>query len=201
MQNSDDFWTEHSRLFDGTFRYFDRSLQQKIPVWGKLHVSEERYDATHELVQLSVPGGTRVYVMLHPYVLQPKLIMTVGLYKKPKQLADTDPVIGKTLGTRQEGLQEIEIGSGQAWYYPEDRTLVLWECFLNSFVRDSALLQDTNMTALWYSFEAWLRQRFPDTRTIATPFSDPLFQTQEYQAFLRTLGFSPIEKAVFGKAL
>ena len=138
MKHTDDFWTEHTRLFDGTFAYFDRSGQQKTPVWGKYHVSEENYfDATHELVPLTAAQGKRVYVMLHPYVLQPKLIMTVGLYKKPKPYADQDSAIGKTLGTRQEGMQETQIGSAQAWYYPADRTLILWECFLNAFVRDS----------------------------------------------------------------
>lgn len=139
--------------------------------------------------------------MLELYVLWPKLVMTVGLYKKPKIRADTDPVIGEPLGTRQEGVQEIRIGSGQAWYYPADRALVLWECFLDSFVREKKLRQDTHMAALWRSFEDWLRRRFPETRTIATPFSDPLFSTEEYQAFLRSLGFSPIGKAVFGKTL
>ena len=57
------------------------------------------------------------------------------------------------------------------------------------------------MTALWQSFEDWLRRRFPDIRTIATPFSDPLFETAEYQTFLGRLGFAPLSEAAFGKQL
>lgn len=96
MRNTDDFWTEHTRLFDGTFAYFDRSGTRKIPVWGKLHVSAERYfDASQEIVPITKRQGERVYVMLHPYVLQPKLTMTVGLYKHPKQYADQDSAISR----------------------------------------------------------------------------------------------------------
>lgn len=49
------------------------------------------------LVLLSTQQGSRTYVMLNAYVLWPKprqtwpkLVMIVGLYKKPKQLADTE---------------------------------------------------------------------------------------------------------------
>lgn len=98
-------------------------------------------------------------------------------------------------------MQESQIGSAQAWYYPADRTLILWECYLHSFVRDSALLADRNMTALWQSSEDWLRRRFPDTRTIVTPFSDPLFDAAEYQEFLGWLRFAPTATGAFGKQL
>ena len=102
MKQIDDFWTEHTRLLDGTFPYFDRSGTRKTPVWGKLHVSTERFfDASQEIVPNRERQGERVYVMLHPYVLQPKLTMTIGLYKKPKQYADQDSAIGENLGTKE----------------------------------------------------------------------------------------------------
>lgn len=36
---------------------------------------------------------------------------------------------------------------------------------------------------------------------IVTPWSDPAFETKEYQAFLRLLGYEPVEKAAYGKLL
>ena len=44
---------------------------------------------------------------------------------------------------------------GKAWYYPEDRVLVLWECFLESFVRDRALRKDEHMTLKGNAVQPW----------------------------------------------
>jgi hypothetical protein len=59
-----------------------------------------------------------------------------------------------------------------------------------------------NMQQLWKSFEHWLIQQFPQASTLATPFNDPIAESiDEYQAFLKTLGYSPIAQAAFGKNL
>src|SRR5512135_1079514 len=111
--------------------------------------------------------------------LQPVLTFTIGLYQKPKHYADQDEAIGETIGgAKQEGVQERQIGNAQAWYYPDEKTLILWECFLAEFVRDTPLLNDPNMKQLWTGFEEWLLKQFPQAVTIATLFSDPLFPTQ-----------------------
>jgi hypothetical protein len=55
------------------------------------------------------------------------------------------------------------------------------------------------MRELWMKFEDWLLQQFPRTVAIATPFSDPLFPTKDYQKFLRSLGYVPGVKAAFTK--
>jgi hypothetical protein len=42
--------------------------------------------------------------------------------------------------------------------------------------------------------------QFPQASTLATPFHDPIADSiDEYQAFLKTLVYSPIAKAAFGK--
>jgi hypothetical protein len=42
--------------------------------------------------------------------------------------------------------------------------------------------------------------KFPQASTLATPFNDPIAESdEEYQAFLKTLGYSPLSKAAFGK--
>ena len=87
---------------------------------------------------------------------------------------------------------EEQLGSGQAWYYQEDRLLVVWECFFWDFVRDEQLGQDRNMRSLWTSVEQWLVRQFPQTCQIVTPWSDPAFETPKYQQFLRDLDYRKV---------
>jgi hypothetical protein len=43
-------------------------------------------------------------------------------------------------------------------------------------------------------------RKFPKATTLATPFNDPIANSiEEYQAFLKTLGYSPFAEAAFGK--
>jgi len=80
--------------------------------------------------------------------------------------------------------------------------IVLWECFLERSFRGSTPLgEDTNMRQLWQQTEQQLHAKFPQAERVVTPFSDPLFETKEYQAFLRSLGFEPVAQAAFGKLL
>jgi hypothetical protein len=58
------------------------------------------------------------------------------------------------------------------------------------------------MQQLWKGFERWLIKQFPKATTLATPFNDPIVQSiDEYQAFLKTLDYSPITQAAFGKKI
>ena len=140
---------------------------------------------------------------MHSYVLEPKLTLNVGLYSKPKQYADQEDVIGKTICAPQhEGFREAQLGNAQAWYYHEDKTIVLWECYFDSRFHRHPLPKDANMQSLWKSFEHWLIKQFPNAKTLATPFNGPIAEfIEEYQAFLRKLGYSPIAQAAFGKKI
>ena len=56
------------------------------------------------------------------------------------------------------------------------------------------------MQKLWKGFEHWLISQFPQTKTLATPFNDPIAESiDEYQAFLKLLGYSPLADTAFGK--
>jgi hypothetical protein len=186
-EQQEGFWKHRQELFAGTFRYF---RNQPKTVYGRFHVSEESYFDRHdEIIPLSQASGTRTYVMFHPFVLVPNMTFTVGLYPKPKQYADMEPSIGEVLSSELKDWREEQLGSGQAWYYPTDRILVLWECLLYDFFRVEQLGRDENMCALWRSVEQWLLRQLPDTQQIVTPWSDPAFETPAYQAFLRGLGY------------
>ncbi len=106
---------------------------------------------------------------MKPYVLEPQMFMTVGLYPKPKHYADQDEAIGEVLKTEQKGMRQHEIGNAQAWYYPAEKMIVLWECFLESHVRPHPLNEDENQRQLWQAFEKWLMKQFPEAIRIATP--------------------------------
>jgi hypothetical protein len=77
----DDFWTERLPFFTTQFPTYYQKPQQ---VHGRFHISNERYfDGSHEIIPLTARHGQRSYVMMHPYVLEPKLTFIVGLYAKP----------------------------------------------------------------------------------------------------------------------
>ncbi len=200
----DDFWTYDAPLFDGEFAYY---RNQPRPVRGKIHVSEEPYElmgtSEQDIRPIPTQRGRRTYIMLHPYVFEPILTLTVGLYKKPKRVADMGEAIGETLGQpRQEGVREVQIGNAQAWYYHEDHILEVWECFLWEGFRSHPLVDDPHLRKLWQGVEAWLVKQFPQVTRIVTPFNDPIARSiEEYQTFLRSLGYGPVAKAAFGKSI
>jgi hypothetical protein len=199
-----DFWNYHIALFDGVFSDYHHTPR---PVRGKIHTSEEPYElmgkSEQDIRPLPTRRGTRTYMMLHPYVFEPILTLTVGLYKKPRQVADMGEAIGETLGQpRQEGVREVQIGNAQAWYYHQDKILELWECFLWEGFRTHPFVADPHMKKLWQALEAWLIKQFPEATRIVTPCNDPIARSiEEYQTFLRSLGYESVAKAAFGKKL
>jgi len=130
----DDFFTERIELFTAQFPTYYRSPQE---VLGRVHTSQERYRGTRdEIIPLRERQGTRTYVLMHPYVREPRLTFTVGLYTNPREYADQESAIGETIGTPHvEGFREAQVGNAQAWYYPADKTIVLWECFFEERFR------------------------------------------------------------------
>jgi len=71
-----------------------------------------------------------------------------------------------------------------------------------AFCYTYSLPEDANMQKLWQSFEHYLLTKFPKASTLATPFNDPIAESiDEYQAFLKTLGYSPLVQGAFGKTL
>ena len=140
--------------------------------------------------------------MMHPYVREPKLTFTVGLYPKPKHYADQESPIGEVIGSNHKGFREVQLGSAQAWYYPADKTIVLWECFFDDRFRKHPLPEDANMQHLWQSIEHWLIKQFPKASTLTTPFNDPIAESiDEYQSFLKTLGYTSLAQGAFGKEI
>jgi hypothetical protein len=195
----DEFWTELLPFFTAQFPTYYRKPQQ---VHGRFHTSDEHYTPwRREIIPLSARKGERTYVMMQPYVLQPELTFTARIYNTPKHYADQESPVGEVSGRPQmQGFREFQLGNAQAWYYPADKAIVLWECFFYDDFRKHPLAEDTNMQNLWRGFEQWLLKQFPEAAKIATTTRDPIAETiEEYQTFLKSLGYSPLFKTAFGK--
>ena len=193
----DPYWTLDTALFEGTFRYFGK---EPVLVRGKVHRSEERYSlrpAERTIEPVKTLRGARHYIHMKPFVLLPDMVFTIGLYSQQRE----DQAIGEVIAAQARKPREIEIGQAQAWYYPQDTLIVLWECFFHDFVRDVPLLEDSNMKALWESFTQFLLGQFPAATRITTPWHDPIFENEEYRVFLRSLGYEQVAKAAFGKSI
>ena len=122
------------------------------------------------------------------------MTLTIGL-TRPK--VDSDE-IGRVIGSDVTKLQEREIGNAQAWYYPTERALVLWECFLFQPFAKKDLLKDVLFDNVWKGFETALLKELPDTTRIYTTY-EPIYERSVFSTFLASMQYRPIEKAAFVK--
>ena len=191
-QERDPYWQDDIALGEG--RFYRGTLSS---IRMRLHTSVERFAGRREVVPLRHPTGERVYVHGKPYILVPDITLTVDLSPRP-----TVPgAVGEVAGADWTGMRHEEIGQAQAWYYPADQLVILWECFPEARYRTSDdPLQDTTLAGLWSGFEAWLRQRFPDARQLVTTYED-LYARDRWQRFLAERGYAPVAPAAFAKAL
>lgn len=71
-------------------------------------------------------------------------------------------------------MRQREVGQAQAWLYPQERTLVLWECFLEDWYRKEDPRTDENLKVTWLGFEGFLLRSLPQQiDRIATPPGNP----------------------------
>jgi hypothetical protein len=92
------------------------------------------------------------------------------------------------------------LGDCQAWYYHEDRLLILWECYVYEDVMSSTDPRtDQNLATIWIGFERFLLAHFPDTAWIATPSCEDIYALTDWQAFLTTQGYQPFNTQAFLK--
>jgi hypothetical protein len=199
------YWTHDTSLFTGSFYFFGRG--EPVLVRGKLHLAESPYSKTDldlDIIPISQKRGVSTYIHLKAYVLVPDITLTIGLYPEPKQYADQMPAIGEVIASHEAPkMREHEIGNGQAWYYPADRLIELWECDFFPPYREAPIHEDRNMAGLWTGFEKFLSSQFPQAEQIATTYADFQHDTGKYQQFLIAMGYQPhpTVKAAWSKAI
>jgi hypothetical protein len=93
------------------------------------------------------------------------------------------------------------VATAQAWYYPADRTVVLWELLLEPSVRRLAdPPEDLLLRSLWRHYETLLLARFPDTERLLTTWEDD-YDRDAWVQFLTALGYHKTGPATFARAL
>lgn len=162
----------------------------------KIHESTERYGRSHEgLVQLTGPG-TRSYFHGKPYQLIADHHLTVDLFAVPRPTGE----IGTVEEARWEGFRHQDLGNAQGWYYPENRTLVLWECFLEERYRGGPPYEDTLHLVIWQAWERYLVEHAPGVERIVTTWED-LYDRETWQLFLEGQGYRQVAPASFAKSV
>src|SRR6266567_4443343 len=199
-------WPYTTHLFTAPIDYFDRG-RTPVDVRARYSVETKPYNRRErdtEIVKLKHLKGMQTYYHIQPYVLTPRITFTVGLYDNPKVYADQEPAVGQVIGSQREGYDETVIGSSQAYYYHQDRLLVLWEAYLHNHftvTEQKKKTGDPNLRLLWTNIEGFLIGRHPEAKRIATLWDDGAFETDQYRAFLRSLGYQDAESGIYGKPL
>jgi hypothetical protein len=189
----DPFWTDDVQVGEGQFWRSSYAIRLKAHV-----ATERRFGRPQEIVPDITPGGERIYVLAKPYALVPDVTLTVGLYGKP----DPHGAAGEVTSADWVGMKHMEVGHAQAWAYPADATLVLWECLLHECAtRAPRPEDDASWATLWRSFEAFLLGRIPGVSRIVTPAWDPGYAREVWHAFLRRLSYEELSPAAFAKQL
>jgi hypothetical protein len=184
MQNHDPYWQFDLFLGEGVFSRKGQAIRML------LHVeTSERYYGRQEIVPITQPEGERTSVQALPYSMLPLgLCLRLGWLGKIIHRVMHAPILLH--------LPYRELGDCHAWYYHQDRLLLLWDCYL--YDRADPRTSETLRT-VWNGFELFLLAQFPDTQRIATPSWEPVYKTKAYQAFLTQQGYSPFNTNAFLK--
>lgn len=86
----------------------------------RLHVAEEPYADPPPFLPIRQRRGRRVYVHARPYALVPEYRLTIAL-TTPGRPA------GRVQDVQHRGWRRLDVGTAQAWLYPAEGTLVVWE--------------------------------------------------------------------------
>jgi hypothetical protein len=189
----DRFWNDDVEVGDGIFRHGASSIRLK------LHQELERYSRAGgpEIVPIRQARGQRLYFLARPYILVPDIRLTLALYPYPTP--SDRGAIGEVRSSDWRGMRHHEIGSAQAWYYPDEATLIIWEVLLHRPYRQASPPADANLQVVWRGFERVLLERCGAVERIATPFDEPEYEREQWQAFLRAQGYRPLTGAAFSK--
>jgi hypothetical protein len=136
-------------------------------------------------------GEKRSYFHAKPYILYPR-------WHSPSHSQSQKQRAGKSAGSLGLMWRKREIGNAQAWYYPADNALVLWECYLFEPYAQKDPRKDQLLATIWQGFEETLLKELPDTTRIYTTY-EPIYDRPVYKTFLAKQGYGPIKKVAFVK--
>jgi hypothetical protein len=185
------YWQTDVGLGEGHF------YGEAYDVRVRLHRSQERYFGQEELVALGSRSDDRVYFNAQAYILEPRIALTIDAYAA----AAPSGAIGEVESAEWEGMAHRQIGSAQAWYYQADRTLVLWECYLEEWCRQQDPTTDGNLQRLWNGFERLLLAQIGGARRIATPSWEDIYDLRSWRRFLELQGYQRLGQRSYLKEI
>ena len=195
------YWQEEVSLGEVEFQ------EDHYPLWMRLHRSRETYREHRELVPLRESSGERLYIHARPYILVPDFRLTVRL-KEPASLPNGNGHrppearrIGQVLSSERAGWRSHDLGNAQGWCYPNDRLIMLWECYLEDWCRRPDPTDDPLLSQVWDLFEEQLVAGLSDAERIVTPSWEDLYPREDWQAFLQGRWYEPESEAVYSKDL
>jgi len=191
----DSYWETDLSLGEGVcYRYRNKPRPLRL----LLHIARlEPYCYWQEIVPITQPEGERIWVHASPYIILPQL--PLGLAAKLSwsfKLGFWGSLIRWLTKADWPGMNYRNIGKCQAWYYPQDRLLMLWDCYLYAG-KDPRT--DHTLCALWHGFERFLLKSFPATERMATRAWESSYDRKDWQAFLTQQGYQPFNPQAFVK--
>ncbi len=99
------------------------------------------------------------------------------------------------------GMKRREIGNAQAWHYPTERAVLLWECYLYDDYRKERAAEDEALATLWRGFEQAILDHSPGTTKILTPSWETIYELADWQEFLSAQGYRQLHLQSFVKDL
>jgi hypothetical protein len=181
------YWTADVAIGEG--RFYDDHFTIRLA----LHEETERYHGRSEIFPLTSKTGSRVYFHAQPYILIPDIRLAVGLYSHPRGEA-----IGEVESSSWEGMRHEVVGNAQAWYYPAEKALLMWEAFLEERHRRADPLDDENLQTLWTGLERVLLDRCAGVERFYTTWED-IYERSLWKQFVEDCGYRQIAPALFQK--
>lgn len=127
----------------------------------------------------------------------PEIKLTIGVFPEPEGTN-----IDEVLLPEWEGMRHQEIGNAQAWSYPSDGLLLIWEAYLFDHYRQPNPIEDQALATVWTGFENSLLEHAKGTERIATPAWDPIYEEGTvWQDFLKVHGYRRFNDRAFVKHL
>lgn len=189
-QNQEEYWQTDEAIGEARFP----GEPTTIRLW--VHTAVEAYGGRGEIFPLRQPTGRRDYVQAQAYILEPDIRLAVGLYPQPAEQG----AVGEVLSSQWESMRQWEIGACQGWYYPAEKTAVLWEAFLfDGFNNQPDPRQDEALATLWDGFERLLLERFPEATRVVTPDWEDIYELALWQGFLRMRDYEYFNERAFLK--
>lgn len=190
----DDYWQQEEHVARLLLPPRDHG-QEVFFLW---HSSPERYGKDHRELGIDLSdAGERQYVHVKAYYYAPRIILSVSLARPVETPLGEE--IGEVTESRVEGADRHFIANLQAWYYPTEKSLMLWEVDMSGHYGMSDPTRDFLLGSLWYFFERGLLSRFRDCERIVTPGADPSYSDESWREFLKSQAYQPHRDNTFIK--